>query len=118
VNGYLRHITGQDFTTKDFRTWAGSVLALEAFQACGACESLTQARVNVVQVIKTVASHLGNTPAVCRKCYVNPVIIEAYVEGSLLQTLRTIADQDQTYPLPGLSPQESIALRFLQQTSV
>jgi DNA topoisomerase-1 len=66
----------------------------------------------------TIASRLGNTPMICRKCYVNPVIIEAYIGGSLLQTLQAIADQDQTYPLQGLSPQEWIALRFLQQTSV
>jgi DNA topoisomerase I len=117
VNAYLRQITGQDFTTKDFRTWAGSVLAMEALQASGACESAAQGRAHVVQVIKTVASHLGNTPAICRKCYVNPSIIEAYVEGWLLQTLQTITDQDQAYPLQGLSPQEWIALRFFQQTS-
>jgi DNA topoisomerase I len=116
VNAYLRHITGQDFTTKDFRTWAGSVLAMEALQACGACESAAQGRANVVQVIKTVASRLGNTPAICRKCYVNPSIIEAYVEGWLLQTLQTFTDQDQAYPLQGLSPQERIALQFFQQT--
>jgi DNA topoisomerase-1 len=59
VNAYLRQITGQDFTTKDFRTWAGSVLALEALQACGACESWTQGRTHVAQVIKTVASRIG-----------------------------------------------------------
>ena len=70
-----------------------------------------------MQVIKTVASRLGNTPAICRKCYVNPVIIEAYMEGSLLQTLHAIADREQTYPTQGLSAQEWIALRFLQQTS-
>ena len=116
VNAYLRQITGQDFTTKDFRTWAGSVLALEALLASGACELSAQGKANVVQVIKAVASRLGNTPAICRKCYVNPVIIEAYVEGWLLQRLRAIADQDQAYPLQGLSPQERIALRFFQQT--
>jgi DNA topoisomerase I len=118
VNAYLRQITGQDFSTKDFRTWAGSVRALEALQACGACESLTQGRTHVAQVIKTVASRLGNTPAICRKYYVNPVIIEAYLEGSLLQSLQAIADREQPSPLPGLSPQEWIALRFFQQTSV
>jgi DNA topoisomerase-1 len=118
VNAYLRQITAQDFTTKDFRTWAGSVLAVEALQACGTCESLTQRRLNLVQVIKAVASRLGNTPAICRKCYVNPVIINAYMEGSLLRTLQTILDHDQTHPLQGLSPQEWVTLRFLQQTSV
>jgi len=117
VNAYLRQITGQNLTTKDFRTWAGSVLALEALQTCAMGESLTQAKKNVVQVIKTVASRLGNTPAISRKCYVNPVIIEAYLEGSLLQTLHSIANREQTYPPHGLASQEWIALRFLQQTS-
>lgn len=116
VNAYLRQITGQDFTTKDFRTWAGAVLATEALQACGTCESETAARKNVVQVIKCVASRLGNTPAICRKCYVSPAIIEAYLAGSLLQTLNTLAEQDRTHPQPGLTPQERAVLLFLQHT--
>ncbi len=116
VNEYLRQITGQDFTTKDFRTWAGAVLATEALQACSACESVTQLRKNVVQAIKTVASRLGNTPAICRKCYVNPVIIEAYLAGSLIETLKALADQDQADSSHGLSPQERIVLTFLQHT--
>jgi DNA topoisomerase-1 len=116
VNAYLRRITGQDFTTKDFRTWAGSMLVTEALQACGTCESVPEARKNVVQAIKSVASHLGNTPAICRKCYVSPAIIEAYVAGSLLQTLNTLAEQDRAHPQPGLSTQERIVLMFLQHT--
>ena len=116
VNAYLRQITGQDFTTKDFRTWAGAVLATEALRACGTCGSVTEAKRNVVQVIKSVASRLGNTPAICRKCYVSPAIIEAYVAGSLLQTLHTLAEQDGMHPQPGLSAQERIVLMFLQHT--
>jgi DNA topoisomerase-1 len=116
VNEYLRQITGQDFTTKDFRTWAGAVLATEALQACGTCESVTHARKNVVQVIKAVASQLGNTPAICRKCYVHPVIIEAYLGGSLLSTLEVLTHQDRAHPSPGLSTQERIVLMFLQHT--
>jgi DNA topoisomerase-1 len=116
VNTYLRQITGQDFTTKDFRTWAGTVLATEALQACATCGSVTEARKNVVQAIKNVASRLGNTPAICRKCYVSPAIIEAYLAGSLLQTLNTLAERDHTPPQPGLSTQERIVLMFLQHT--
>jgi DNA topoisomerase-1 len=114
VNEYLQQITGQDFTTKDFRTWAGSVLATEALQACGACESATQARKNVVQAIKTVAMRLGNTPAICRKCYVHPTIIEAYLAGSLIQRLSVLADQERGHSRHRLSPQERIVLVFLQ----
>lgn len=116
VNAYLQQITGQDFTTKDFRTWAGAVLATEALQSCGAGESVTQLKKNVVQAIKTVASRLGNTPAICRKCYVNPSIIETYLAGSLIETLQALADQDQTHALQGLSPQERRVLMFLRST--
>jgi DNA topoisomerase I len=116
VNEYLRQITGQDFTTKDFRTWAGAVLATEALQSCGVCQSATQAKKNVVQAIKSVASRLGNTPAICRKCYVNPVIIEAYLGGSLLETLQALAAQDRVHTPQGLSSQEHIVLLFLQHT--
>jgi DNA topoisomerase I len=116
VNAYLQQITGQDFTTKDFRTWAGAVLATEALQSCGACESATQLKKNVVQAIKIVASRLGNTPAICRKCYVNPAIIEAYLAGSLIETLQALADRDQTHALQGLSSQERRVLMFLQST--
>ena len=117
VNAYLQQITGQHFTTKDFRTWAGSRLALEALQRCSACTSLTQRKQHVVQVIKTVAARLGNTPAICRRCYVNPAIIEAYMDGLLLPMLHALANENQTSPLPGLSSQERIVLRFLQQIS-
>jgi DNA topoisomerase I len=117
VNAYLRQITGQGITTKDFRTWAGAVLSLEAFQTYGVGSSSTQRKANVVHVIKTVASRLGNTPAICRKCYINPAIIDAYMDGSLLQKLQAIANQGQNLPLRGLSPQESLILLFLQQTS-
>jgi DNA topoisomerase-1 len=116
VNEYLRQITGQDFTTKDFRTWAGTILATEALQRCGACDSAAQLKTNVVQAIKTVAARLGNTPAICRKCYVHPVIIESYLAGSLLQMLSTLADQEGGHSLQGLSPQERIVLVFLQPT--
>ena len=93
VNEYLRQITGQDFTTKDFRTWAGTVLAAQTLRECGICSSATQAKRQIAQAIKAVAARLGNTPAVCRKCYVYPTIVEAYQAGSLLQTLSTLAEQ-------------------------
>ena len=115
VNEYLRQITGQDFTSKDFRTWAGTVLAVQALQACGSGESATQAKKAVVQAIKTVAAQLGNTPAICRKCYVHPAVIEAYLEGSLLQMLQALAEQNTTPALNGLSPEEGRVLAFLRQ---
>jgi DNA topoisomerase-1 len=116
VNAYLRQITGQDFTTKDFRTWAGTVLAAQALRQCGNCTSATQAKRQIAQAIKDVAARLGNTPAVCRKCYVHPAIVEAYQEGSLLQTLSALAEQSDD-PLPdGLSPEEHLVLTFLRSS--
>ncbi|MBS1801964.1 MAG: DNA topoisomerase IB [Acidobacteria bacterium] len=87
VNEYLRAITEQPFTAKDFRTWAGTVLACLALREYEVCESQTQAKKNVVEAIKKVAERLGNTPAVCRKCYVHPAVLETYFGGELIKTL-------------------------------
>src|SRR5262245_14430737 len=87
VNDYLREITGAGFTAKDFRTWAGTVLAAWALNARGAAGSARQAARNVARAIESVAERLGNTPTVCRKCYVHPVVIDAYVQGSLAECL-------------------------------
>src|SRR5207237_873215 len=87
VNEYLRTITEQQFTAKDFRTWAGTVLACLSLREFELFNSESQAKKNVVQAIKNVAEQLGNTPAVCRKCYVHPAVLECYMGGELLKTL-------------------------------
>lgn len=87
VNAYLKEITGDDFTAKDFRTWAGTVLAAQALGACDQFKSETEAKRNIVRAIKMVAERLGNTPAVCRKCYVHPDVIRAYLGGDLAARL-------------------------------
>lgn len=87
VNSYLREITGQDFTAKDFRTWGGTGLAALALETLGACESETSARKNVIAAVKAVAAKLGNRPATCRKYYVHPAILDAYMNGRLLHSL-------------------------------
>jgi DNA topoisomerase-1 len=81
VNAYLREIAGQDFSAKDFRTWAGTVLCAVALRDVEACASETEAKRNVTQVVKHVAQQLGNTPAVCRSCYIHPTVIDAYFES-------------------------------------
>jgi DNA topoisomerase-1 len=81
VNDYLREITGQDFTAKDFRTWAGTVLTACALRELAAWETETQAKRNVVEAIAQVAKKLGNTRAVCRRCYIHPAVLDAYQEG-------------------------------------
>jgi len=87
INEYLRDVTGQDFTAKDFRTWAGTVLCSVALRTIDDAESPTQAKRNVAQVVKTVSERLGNTPTVCRKSYIHPNVIDAYMDGSMLDRL-------------------------------
>ncbi|UWZ82043.1 DNA topoisomerase IB [Occallatibacter riparius] len=85
VNDYLRAITEDDFTAKDFRTWAGTVLACSLLRQFEASETQAQTKKNVVEAIKTVAERLGNTPSVCRKCYVHPRVIESYMSGTMVK---------------------------------
>ena len=87
VNAYLKEVTGQDFTSKDFRTWAGTVLAAQLLKDFEAFTSDAQAKRNIVRAVEMVAQRLGNTKAVCRKCYIHPAILDAYMDGSMLQTI-------------------------------
>jgi len=91
VNAYLREITGEDFTAKDFRTWAGTVLAAQALAEAISFKSEREAKRNVVRAIESVAKRLGNTKAVCRKCYIHPAILDAYMDGATIQTIKARA---------------------------
>ncbi|HEY0455900.1 MAG TPA: DNA topoisomerase IB [Verrucomicrobiae bacterium] len=115
VNDYLREITGADFTAKDFRTWSGTVLAAMALQEFERFNSQKQARTNIVQAIENVARRLGNTPAVCRKCYVHPAVLDAYLDGSLLDTVQQRAETEMRQRLSRLRPEEGFVLGLLQQ---
>jgi DNA topoisomerase-1 len=115
VNAYLRDITGQDFTAKDFRTWAGTVLAARALQEFRTFDSQAQAKRNVVQAIESVAKRMGNTKAVCRKCYVHPGILNSYMEGTLIDTLRKQVNRELSQSLRGLPAEEAAVLTLLQQ---
>jgi DNA topoisomerase-1 len=114
VNAYLREITGLDFTAKDFRTWAGTVLALRALASMDVATSDAQTRRSVNEAIGVVAEALGNTVAVCRACYVHPAVIDAYADGSLailrVSRVRTkgLAATDR------LRPHEAALLRLLR----
>jgi DNA topoisomerase I len=85
VNGYLREISGEDITAKDFRTWAATNLAALALQELEAYDSQAVAKKNVVQAVEAVSKMLGNTPAICRKCYIHPAIFDGYLDGSLIE---------------------------------
>ena len=84
VNAYLREISGEDITAKDFRTWHGTVLAAMALQEFEKFDSQAGAKKNIKEAIQRVAARLGNTPTICRKCYIHPEILTTYIEGSLL----------------------------------
>jgi DNA topoisomerase-1 len=113
VNDYLREITGQDFTAKDFRTWAGTVLAACALREFEAFTSEAQAKKNIVQAIESVARKLGNTKAVCRKCYVHPAVIDAYLDGTTIDVILKHAAR-LLRKFNGLSREEVAVLALLQ----
>lgn len=114
VNQYLREISGQDFTAKDFRTWAGTVLAASELCALGMCDTKTAIKKNLVQAIKTVASHLGNRPATCRKYYVHPAVLEAYEQSTLHEIMQQHADAIVADP-HALQPEELAVVALLEQ---
>jgi DNA topoisomerase-1 len=114
VNARLQEISGHDFTAKDFRTWAGSVLALEALVSIEPATSERAFRSNVNTAIETVAAELRNTVAVCRACYVHPEVIEAYRDGSLA-SVRVPPVRAKAAPAEDrLRPYESALLRLLR----
>ncbi len=88
VNAYLGEISGREITAKDFRTWAGTSLAVEALEECEEFDSEAQAKTHIRQAIGRIAAQLGNTAAICRKCYIHPAVIAAYLDRSLSQKLR------------------------------
>ncbi len=115
VNAYLQAISGEDFTAKDFRTWGGTVLAALALQAVGTENKDNKpTKKAVTAAIKQVASKLGNTPAICRKCYVHPAIIESYLDGTMIATLQQRVAEEMAEEGSLLPPDEAAVLRLLQ----
>lgn len=114
VNAYIREITGRDITAKDFRTWAGTLLAALALQEFQTFDNQAGARKNVRAAIEQVASRLGNTPTICRKCYVHPEILTAYAEGGLLLELKEQVEEELRDSLASLKPEEAAVLALLE----
>jgi DNA topoisomerase I len=114
VNDYLREITGEDFTAKDFRTWAGTVLAAIALNAVGEFETKKQAKANIKDAVIAVAKTLGNTPAICRKCYVHPAVFENYLAGNSIEGLKRESDEALANEDVDLRSGEVAILKFLQ----
>jgi len=114
VNDYLRDIAGTDITAKDFRTWSGTVLAAMALSEFESFDSEAGAKRNVKAAIEKVAARLGNTPTICRQCYVHPEVVSAYMEGSLLSTLTAEAEAVLKNRLGRLAPEEAAVLSMLR----
>lgn len=114
VNDYLKRISGADFTAKDFRTWAGTVLAATALRELEAFDSQAAAKRNIVAAVKSVSGRLGNTPAVCRRCYVHPEIWGAYLDGDLVTTLKERAERELRENVSSLSSEEAAVLMLLR----
>jgi len=115
VNEYLRAVSGQDYTAKDFRTWAGTLLAALALREFEKFDSQAQAKKNLVRAIESVSSKLGNTPAICRKCYIHPTVMESYLDGSMLEALQQRAEKGLMENVHDLNPEEAAVLGLLQQ---
>jgi len=115
VNDYLRELTGEDYTAKDFRTWSGTLLAAAVLGSLEPAQSEAHGKRQIAQAVEMVAKKLGNTPAVCRKCYVHPCVLDAYLDGSL----QAIAIQaGAAGKAEVLDAQEAIVLALLEQASV
>jgi DNA topoisomerase-1 len=114
VNDYLQEITGEEFTAKDFRTWAGTVLTAMALSAQGPVENEAQAKKNIKDAIAAVAKILGNTPTVCRKCYVHPVVLDSYLDGDMIEGLKQKTEEALAENLEDLRAEEAAVMAFLQ----
>jgi DNA topoisomerase I len=115
VNEYLRAISGADYTAKDFRTWAGTKLVVQALLDQKPALSRAQRRSGLVAAIRAVASILGNTPAICRKCYIHPAVLTSYLEGSMQVALGQRTSSKRTYRLHDLSQQELAVVDLLEK---
>ena len=105
VNAYIHEATGENFTAKDFRTWAGTLLAAQLLAACNRANGTSHAKHTVADCVKAVSQKLGNTPAVCRSSYIHPEVINAYTDDRLAKGFRRCLDQPETC--------ERALLRFL-----
>jgi DNA topoisomerase-1 len=114
VNEYLKEITGRDITAKDFRTWAGTVMAALALQEFEAFDTKATQKKNLKAAIERVSSRLGNTPTICRKCYIHPEVLNAYVEGNLLLEVKQEVEKELSEDLGQLKPEEAAVLAMLE----
>jgi DNA topoisomerase-1 len=113
VNDYLREIAGSDFTAKDFRTWAGTVLAAMALKEFALVDAKAATKANVKRAVEVVAARLGNTTSVCRKCYIHPEVLNCFLDGSLVETLQQKIKKQLREDMSALKPDEAATLVLL-----
>lgn len=114
VNDYLREITGKDITAKDFRTWAGTVLAALALAEFETFDSDARAKKNLREAIERVSARLGNTPTICRKCYIHPEVVHSYLQGEMLLEVQKKVEGELRDDLAKLKPEEAAVLSLLE----
>lgn len=115
VNEYIKAISGEDFSAKDFRTWVGTVTCALVLAAAPAADTAANAKTAVNEAIKLVAARLGNTPAVCRKCYVHPTVIDHYLEEGPLKALAGAVVDEFKVPAKTLRPEERAVVKLLER---
>jgi DNA topoisomerase-1 len=115
VNAYLQDATGRSITAKDFRTWGGTIFAVCELIQLPAAESDTAAKRALVEAVKAVSRRLGNTPAICRSCYIHPAVFDAYLEGRLLPAFQRQTLPDVVATLDSLPEYETAIMRFLEK---
>ncbi len=113
VNDYIREISGEELTTKDFRTWAGTVHAFLAFREIGIAENITGRKRNIVAALDRVALQLGNTRTVCKKYYVHPAIIQLYETNSMEKYFRQLDAMEEDDGQAGLTAEEKVIMKIL-----
>lgn len=114
VNDYIKEISGEDFTAKDFRTWSGTVSALIAFKEIGYAETHTEYKKKVKEALEIVASHLGNTSTVCRKYYVHPLVINLYENNTIKKYLDELEQIEENDGKADLTHEEKLVLKILE----
>jgi DNA topoisomerase-1 len=114
VNDYLKAITGKEFTAKDFRTWAGTVLAAMTLSELQSFDSAAQAKRNLRSAIEKVSARLGNTPTICRKCYIHPEVLNSYMDGKLVLEIKSQIESELRSAVANMKPEEAAVLALLR----
>jgi DNA topoisomerase-1 len=114
VNEYLKAITGKDITAKDFRTWAGTVLAAMTLSELQSFDNAAQAKRNLRNAIEKVSARLGNTPTICRKCYIHPEVLNSYVDGNLVLEIKLQVEKELRGAIENMKPEEAAVLALLR----